>query len=86
MNHQDRNPTLERKDLEKILRLLDNVDSGSFESLRKKIDESMSVYREEDRIIEEAQYRVRAWREEKARQDEEIRKHGIMKWMKPENS
>jgi hypothetical protein len=51
----DRVPDLERKDLEVILALIDTVpEDEDIRNLKRKVDESMSVYRWQDSLIEEA--------------------------------
>jgi hypothetical protein len=51
----DRVPDLERKDLEVILALIDTVpEDEDIRILKRKVDESMSVYRWQDSLIEEA--------------------------------
>jgi hypothetical protein len=56
MKHKaDRVPNLERSDLEVILALIDTVpEDDEIRSLKRKVEESMSFYRWQDSLIEEA--------------------------------
>jgi hypothetical protein len=48
-------PNLERSDLEVILALIDTVpEDDEIRSLKRKVEESMSFYRWQDSLIEEA--------------------------------
>jgi hypothetical protein len=51
----ERVPNLERRDLEVILALIETVpEDEEIRSLKRKIEDSMSVYRWQDSLIEEA--------------------------------
>ena len=55
MHKADRVPDLERSDLEVILALIDTVpEDEEIRSLRRKVEESMSFYRWQDSLIEQA--------------------------------
>jgi hypothetical protein len=55
MHKADRVPDLERSDLEVILALIETVpEDDDIRKLRRKVEESMSVYRWQDSLIEEA--------------------------------
>ena len=60
IHKKDRVPRLERKDLEVILALIDTVpEDDDIKSLKMKVLESISVYRWEDSLIEQARKKLK---------------------------
>jgi hypothetical protein len=60
IHKKDRVPRLERKDLEVILALIDTVpEDDDIRSLKMKVLESISVYRWEDSLIEQARKKLK---------------------------
>jgi hypothetical protein len=72
----DRNPTLDRDDLELILLLIEGgirpqTESPAAQKLKKKVENSLSVYHWEDGLLEEARRKFEE-QERKEREEDEI--------------